>query len=478
MALTNEDRKLAFTPAYELVQMIKSRRISPVELMGAVLRRVEELNPRLNAYLTVAGDKAIQAAQQSEVALTRGENLGPLHGLPISIKDLFNTKGLRTTYGSLIYKDFVPDEEGTTVSRLKAAGAIIVGKTNTPEFGQSGSTDNKLGDDCRNPWNTKRSSGGSSGGAAASVAAGMGPLALGADDGGSARIPASCCGVYGLKPTNGRVPYDFAPGNVIPDYANFGTIARNVKDAALMMNVISGPDGVDYTCLRSAPPDFVKALQGKSRKLKIAWSPDLGYAEVDPEVESIAETAAHAFEELGHEVEEATPAIGSSLLGSVFHTWEAAAAIDWGVLFGSLLDEHADELMPYNKSCLEWARKVSGLEVASGWIEVRKWRGAMLDFFAKYDLLLTPTNSVPAWPVGEKGKKAGNGFIDWSLFPLTLVFNLTHNPAATVPCGFSSDGLPIGIQIVGRLEDEATVLQASAEFEKARPWADKRPPVS
>lgn len=476
MALTNEDRELAFTPAYKLVRMIKSKRLSPVELIGAIFRRVEELNPKLNAYLTLVEEGAMQAARQAEAAVSREIDLGPLHGLPISIKDQYYTKGIRTTSGSLVYKDFVPNEEGSVVKRLKRAGAIIIGKTNLPEFGLANSLENKLGDACRNPWDTKRTAGGSSGGASASVAAGISPLALGSDGGGSIRIPASFCGDYGLKPTNGRVPYDPDPeSGAIIDCACQGPITRNVRDAALMMNVMSGPDERDYTCIRATPPDFLNELDGSLEKLRIAWSSDLGCADidVDPEVKSIAETAVHAFKELGHEVEEATPA-----LASPFNVWDIVVLSQVGMLSGFLLDEHANELMPYTKSCLEFARKLSGTEVAKAWMEVEKWRGAMLDFFQKYDLLITPTTAVPAFLIGEESKKLGYGLIDWGFTPFTPIFNLTHNPAATVPCGFSSDGLPVGLQIVGRLEDDVTVLQASAAFEKVKPWADKRPPVS
>lgn len=343
MGLTNEDRELAFTPAYELVETIRRKKLSPVELMQAILRRIEDLNPKLNAYLTLVEEEAMQAARQAEAALSRGIDLGLLHGLPISIKDLHYTKGIRTTSGCLVYKNFIPDEEGSAVRRLRAAGAIIVGKTNTPEFGLAATVENKIGDPCRNPWNMERTSGGSSGGAAASVAAGISPLALGSDGGGSIRIPASFCGVYGLKPTNGRVPYELdRVSGAILDCACLGPITRTVKDAALMMNVMSGPDGIDYTCVRATPPDFLKELDGSLKKLRIAWSPDLGYdVVVDPEVKSITESAVHAFEELGHEVEMAMPATETP-----FDTWVDVVGSQVYAACGSLLDQQADKLMP------------------------------------------------------------------------------------------------------------------------------------
>jgi len=275
------------------------------------------------------------------------------------------------------------------------------------------------------------------------------------------------------------VPYDPDPvcGTIL-DVACHGPITRNVRDAALMMNVISGPDELDYTCIRTAPPDFLKELDGSLKKMRIAWSPDLGYAEVDVgvEVKSIAETAAHAFEELGHEVEEATPAIESpfNVFGALYCAWT-------GVFIGALWDDHADQLAPYTRALLEITRELSGVEVAKAYLEVDKWRRVMLDFFGKYDLLMTPTTPIPAFPIGAKSKKPGPKYYswcEWHFCPFTQIFNLTRNPAASVPCGFSSDGLPISLQIVGRQEDDVTVLRASAALEKVRPWADKHPPVS
>jgi len=473
MVSANEERELAFTPTYKLVDMIKSKKLSPVELMEVTLKRINAFNPKLNAFLTMAEEEAMQGAREAEKALHTGSNLGPLHGIPTSIKDLNSTKGMRTTRGSLVYKDFVPDTEGSMVQRIRAAGAIIVGKTNAPEFGMMCSTENKLGDACRNPWNTEMTPGGSSGGAAAAVAAGMNSLAQGSDGGGSIRIPAAFCGLFGLKGTNGRVPADVAPWGV-SHIGCYGPLTRNVRDAALMMNVISGPDGLDYSCIRKTPPDFLKALDSGLKKLRIAWSPDLGYeVKVDPEVKSVVEAAVRVFEELGHEVEEAAPATEEP-----FDAWDVTSASRFYIPYGPLLDEHADELMDYTRLMIECGRSLSGVEVAKAWVQVEKFRGAMLDFFQKYDLLLTPTTAVPAYPVGQRNRGLGRGFIDYGFIPFTSVFNLTFNPAATVPCGFSSSGLPIGLQIVGRPEDESTVLRASAAFEHARPWADKRPPVS
>jgi len=473
MASGSEARQLCFTPAHKLVEMIRSKKLSPVELLEAVLKRISEINPKLNAYLALAEDEAMKAAREAEKAMNTGATLGPLHGIPVSIKDLVSTRGLRTTQGSLIYKDFVPGKEGTMVHRLRSAGAIILGKTNTPEFGLCCCTENKLTGACYNPWNTERNSGGSSGGAAAGVAAGISPLAQGSDGGGSTRIPASWCGVYGLKANYGRVPKDVQPWGV-SHVSCLDPMTRNVRDTALMLNVMAGPDGLDYTCIRTAPPDFLRAVDGRLGKLRIAWSPDLGYnVKVDPEVKSAVEAAVGIFAEMGHEVEEAAPDTGEP-----FDLWDVLLAAQYDLYLDPALDEHSDELMDYTRLALECARGLSGMEVVRTWTQIERARGLMRDFFEKYDLLMTPATAVTAQPVGKRGRGRGRGFIDWDFIPFTSVFNLTGNPAASVPCGFSAEGLPIGLQIVGRLGDEVTVLQASAAFEEARPWADKYPPVS
>ena len=473
MTSVSEARELCFTPAHKLAEAIRNKQLSPVELMDATLKRIGEINPKLNAYLIVTEEEAMRAAREAEKGLHTGAKPGPLHGIPVSIKDLVLTKGIRTTQGSLVYKDFIPDKEGTMVQRLKAAGAIIIGKTNTPEFGLSCCTENKLTDTCRNPWNTERNSGGSSGGAAAGTAAGISPLAQGTDGGGSTRIPASWCGVFGLKASYGRVPKDVQPWGV-SHVSCLDPITRNVRDTALMLNVMAGPDGLDYSCIRTAPPDFFKAVDGKLGKLRIAWSPDLGYGvKIDLEVKSAVEAAVRVFAGMGHEVEEAAPDTGEP-----FDLWDVLLAAQYDLYLDFALDKHADELMDYTRLALECARGLGGMEVARTWTQIERVRGIMRDFFEKYDLLLTLTTAVTAPPVGKRGRGRGRGFIDWDFIPFTSVFNLTGNPAASVPCGFSAEGLPVGLQIIGRFGDEVTVLQASAAFEEAQPWADKYPAVS
>ena len=308
---------LAFMPATTLAAAIRSRKLSPVEVTRAILERIERLNPRLNAYLTVDGEGAMQAARRAEQAVVDGAELGPLHGVPVSVKDLVCTRGLRTTFGSLLHQEYVPDHDAGAVERLREAGAIILGKTNTPEFGLMGTTENRLGEPCRNPWNPERTSGGSSGGAGSAVAAGLGPLALGTDGGGSVRIPSGFCGVFGLKPTFGRVPHH-------SDFGGWGTlsvtgpIARTVADAALMLDVMVGPHPEDPYAVPAPRRPFRQAMKGDLHGLRAAWSGDLGYGAVDPEVRRTAEAAARRFADFGCIVEEDHPGIEDPLTTGVF----------------------------------------------------------------------------------------------------------------------------------------------------------------
>jgi Asp-tRNA(Asn)/Glu-tRNA(Gln) amidotransferase A subunit family amidase len=277
--LISNPNDLTFTPAWRLSELVRRHAVSPVEITEHFLRRSEALNPHLNAYLTICADQAMAAAQAAENASNEGRDLGPLHGVPIAIKDLNPTKGIRTTRGSLVYKDWIPDEDDPVVERVRRAGAIIIGKTNTPEFGARGTTENRLGPACRNPWDTTRTAGGSSGGAAAALAAGLCPLATGSDAGGSIRIPGSFCGVYGIRPTQGRVPRLYKVPGGWGALSQNGPMSHSVRDAALLLQVIAGPDPRDPTSLHEPPPDFQAAAASADVKgLHIVWSPDLGYA--------------------------------------------------------------------------------------------------------------------------------------------------------------------------------------------------------
>ncbi len=294
------------TPALALAAAIRAKTLSPIEVVDAVLARIERTHAALNAYCTVTADAARTAARNAEAAVMRGDTLGPLHGVPVSVKDLVLTKGVRTTWGSRVYEHFVPDEDAPVVERVKQAGAIILGKTNTPEFGHKGVTDNLVFGPSRNPWSLTHTPGGSSGGGAAAVAAGLGPLAVGTDGGGSIRIPCSCCGIFGIKPTLGRVAAAPTYGG-LDTLSHTGPMTRTVRDAALMLTAIAGPDPRDLTSLPGDETNYLVALEGGIKGLRVAWTPDWGYAAVDPQVRGITEAAARRFADAGCSVEEANP---------------------------------------------------------------------------------------------------------------------------------------------------------------------------
>jgi aspartyl-tRNA(Asn)/glutamyl-tRNA(Gln) amidotransferase subunit A len=464
--------ELCFTPATELARLIRARQISPVELTRAVLERVERLNPIVNAFCTVTADAALGAAREAEQAAMKGELRGPIHGIPFSIKDLHLTKGVRTMSGSFIFEGRVPDVDPPVVRRLKQAGGVMLGKTTTPEFGWKGLGDSPLTGITRNPWNRGTTTGGSSAGAGAATAAGLGPIHQGSDGAGSIRIPSGFCGIYGLKPSFGRVPMWPVTNN---DYAShMGPMARTVADAALMLSVMAGPDEWDRTSLETAPDDYVGKLTAGIKGLKVAFSPDLGGFPVDAEVASVVKQAARAFEDLGCVVDEVKPGFADShdLIRCLWSAHEAGN-------YAQYLPQWRDRMDPGLVACIEDGLRYSMVD----YVEARGQKLAYWDtvrpLFEKFDLLLTPTLSVAAFPVGrlnpEHWRQHAWDWIGWASF--SYPFNFTGQPAASAPAGFTSDGLPVGLQIVGRRFADLTVLQASAAFEAARPWAQRRPPL-
>lgn len=470
--MTSTADEVAYLSATDLISRFAERTLSPVEVTEVTLRRIERLNPSLVAFLTVTSDSALEAARQAERAYATG-TAGPLAGVPISIKDLTLTRGVRTTRGSLLYQDFVPDEDAPFVERVLAAGAVMIGKTNTPELGWKGDSGNRLGGPTQNPWRHGRTAGGSSGGGAAAVAAGLGPLAQGSDGAGSIRIPASFCGIVGFKPSFGLVPN--YPASAVVDLAHLGPMSRSVRDAALLLNVTAGADSRDRLSWSSGV-DYLEGLDNSIAGLRVAWSPNLGYAEVAPAVRDATARAAHRFTDSGCDVEEVDPGISDPWdLESIM--WEAAMA---GVFRGRLA-EVRDHLDPGLLRVVERGNKLHAADLAAA----QQRRAAYFDqwrrFMERYDLLLTPTLPVTAFSAGDDEPPRSDGAtdvtpLDWTKF--TYPFNLTGQPAATVPCGFDHDGLPIGLQIVGRWHDDATVLRAAAAFEEAAPWASNIPPLS
>lgn len=464
------EREVAFLSALELRSRFAARELSPVEVTEAVLGRIERLNPGLVAYVTVTGDLARAQARDAEASYRRGD-AGPLAGVPMSIKDITPTRGIRTTRGSLLDPDWVPDEDPPLVERLYAAGAVMLGKTNTPELGWKGDSGNRVVGPTHNPWQHGRTAGGSSGGAAAAVAAGLGQLAHGTDGAGSIRIPASFCGVFGLKPSFGLVP--MVPTSAVGDVAHHGPITRTVRDAALMLDVMAGADPRDRFSWSSGVAYLAACESPDLRGLRVAWSPTLGYAGVAPDVAVRAAAAVARFADLGCVVEEVDPGLSDP--------WETAG-IMWtcamGGYFRDKLDRVRDLLDPGLLRVVERATRYSGSDLAAAQQARNGYVDAMRRFFDRYDLLLTPTLPVTAFAAGLDEPPRSDGRdetpLDWT--PFTYPFNLTGQPAATVPCGFADDGLPVGLQIVGRWHDDATVLRAAAAFEATAPWARETPP--
>ena len=409
----------------------------------------------------------------AEQAYQTGESPPPLAGIPTSIKDLVSMTGVRTTRGSLLYKDWVPDYDAPIIERLHEAGAVMLGKTNLPELGWKGDSTNRIIGSTHNPWKLGRTAGGSSGGGTAAVAAGLGPLAQGSDGAGSIRIPSSFCGIYGLKPSWGLIPQ--YPASAVELFSHLGPMTRTVADSALMLNIMAGADPRDRLSFPTET-DYLASLEGGIAGLRVAWSPDLGYALIDPEVRDIVAKAALRFEELGCHVEEAHPDLEDP--------WESIVHIIWASAFAGLhlhdLDAVRDQIDPGLVRVIEQGLQLSGAEVAIAYARRNDYYHAWRQFMERYDLLLTPTLPVTAFTAGDDYPGQINGqpttYLSWTAF--TYPFNITGQPAATVPCGFASDGLPVGLQIVGRWRDDVTVLRASAAFEALAPWADKRPPLS
>lgn len=469
---------LCSLPATELAAAIRAKEVSPVEATDAVLERIEALNPAVNAFVTVTDELARETAREAEAAVLRGDELGLLHGVPYSLKDLTSTKGIRTTYGSLLFADNVPDEDDLVAVRLREAGGVLVGKTNTPDQGCKGVTDNKLFGATSNPWALDRTPGGSSGGAGAAVAAGMAPLAEGSDFAGSIRIPASFCGVVGLKPSDGRIPV--VPHVTIWHPVNFcyGPLTRTVADAALMLDVLAGPDARDPRSLADGAGDFSAVVaDGPSvAGLRVAWTPDLGFAPVEPVVRETCARALATLESLGCSVEEVAVDFADSLEAYRLLNANLRAA-----LMDGYYPARKDDLDPLLSWRVEFARGKTAADAAKAemvqtGIYQRLWR-----LFEEYDLLLTPTTPTPPFPLGMDNPPeiAGTpiGTPPFEMLPLTFLFNMSGHPACSVPAGWTDDGLPVGLQIVGGWRDDAAVLRAAAAFEQAAPWAHRWPAV-
>lgn len=463
--------------ARRLAAAIARRKLSPVEAVEAVLRGIEQDNPAINAYVLVMADAARADARRAEKMVTDGEPLGPLHGVPISVKDTTDVRGVPTTMGSRLRRHAVAPGDAAVVERLRRAGAIVVGKTNTPEFACKAVTDNMLFGPTRNPWATDLTPGGSSGGAAAAIAAGLGPLATSNDAGGSIRIPASCCGIFGIKPQFGRVP-SYPTFRHWETLSHEGAMARTVSDAALMLDVIAGPHPADRQSLPPPQASFLKAAAPDVKGLRIAWSPDLGYATVGSEVQEAVSAALLQLETLGAAVEPID--LDLSDAEQIYLTLLNA---ELGVMVEELgpRSEIERDLHPLLISRADAGLAITARDYIRASFERRDFAARLARRLEGYDLLATPSIGLTAWPIDSPGGYARQvddkpiRGLSWSL---AHPFNLTGQPAASVPVGWSADGLPIGMQLVARYHDEAPIFRAAAAVEEAMPWAWRRPALT
>jgi aspartyl-tRNA(Asn)/glutamyl-tRNA(Gln) amidotransferase subunit A len=461
---------LCFTPATELAALIRAKQISPVEVIDTVLERIEAIEPKINAFATLTADRARDAAREAEAAVARGDDLGPLHGVPCTIKDLAEMAGVPAERGSFITKGEVPDFDTALVVRLKEAGAIPLGKTTTSEFGWKGVSQSPLTGITSNPWKLGYNAGASSAGAGAGAAAGYGPLHHGSDGAGSIRMPSHFCGIAGIKPSYGRIPN--VPVSNTDQVSHHGPMARSVGDVALMLKVMSGPHPLDHYSLEAPPDDYPAKLERGIKGLKVAYSPDLGHARVDPEVAELVADAAKTFEDLGCSVAEVTPEFGPTGPDLIRFFWSVHE-----LPYAKFLPEFEDRMDPGLVACIRDAED----KTASEYLEMREAKLTYIEqvnrLFQDWDLLLTPAVSVAAFPADrlqpEHWPEHPWDWVMWAEF--SYPFNFSGNPAASIPCGFTSDGLPVGLQVVGRRLDDLTVLQAARAFEEARPWAAKRP---
>ena len=469
------DTSLCFLTATELGQKIRAGEISAVDTMEAHLAQIEKVNPQVNAIVTLLPEMGMEAARKADEKLARGEEVGPLHGLPVAHKDLVQTKGIRTTFGSLVYEDFIPEEDALLVERLREAGAILLGKTNTPEFGAGSQTFNKVFGVTKNPYDLSKTCGGSSGGAAVSVACRMLPFADGSDLGGSLRNPTNFCNVVGLRPSVGRVP-SWPSESGWNSFAVDGPIARTVEDAALMLSVLAGPDLRSPISLPESGVVFRKPLERDLKGIRIAWSADLGGLPVDVRVTKTLEAQREVFEDLGCIVEEGFPDFSDA--DEIFKTFRAWF---YEMNLGSLLPEHRDKMKETVVWNIESGMKLSGPELGRAEVKRTELFHRVRKFMQNYDFLALPVSQVPPFPSEQEFVSEINGvkmdtYLDW--MRSCYFISVTGQPAISVPCGFTSDGLPVGLQLVGKPRDDLGVLQLAHAFEKATRFYQKIPKLA
>jgi amidase len=462
-------RDICFTPAHQLARLIRARKLSATEVMRAFIAQIERVNPKVNAIVTFLPEQALSAAKK----LDRKKAFdGPLSGLPIAYKDLVPTRGVRTTYGSTIYRDNVPAEDHLIVERLSAAGAITIGKTNTPEFGAGSQTFNRVFGATRNPYDPAKTCGGSSGGGAVAVACGMLPFADGSDLAASLRNPGNYCNVVGFRPTPGRVP-SWPAANAWDSLAVIGPMARSVADCALLLSAMAGPDGRAPLSIAQSGSAFQRSLKRNFRKTRVAWSRDLGGLPVEPAVTQVLEAQRRVLKDLGCVLEEAAPDFSGAK-----EAFEALRAVAFLGKYGPLLHKHRAELKDTVLWNIEQGMRLTPEQIARAELTRNELFQRMRAFLERYEFLLCPVNQLPPypldveWPREVAGEKMDN-YLDWmkSCYYITI----TSHPAISVPAGFTPDGLPVGLQIVGRYGDDFGVLQLAHAFEQATGIAQRRP---
>ncbi len=465
---------LCFLPATKLAQKIKTKEISAQELMAAHLAQIEQANPAINAIVTLLPERAMVAAKAADDALARGEAVEPLHGLPIAHKDLADTKGIRTTYGSPIFADHVPTQNGLIVERLQQAGALTIGKTNTPEFGAGSQTFNAVFGETRNPYDVSKTCGGSSGGAAVALASGMIPIADGSDMGGSLRNPASFCNVVGFRPSPGRVPSYPKQMGWFP-LAVEGPMARTVSDVALMLSAMAGPDSRSPIALSESGERFADPLERDFSGAKIAWSEDFGGLPVDGRVTAVINTQRPTFEALGCTVVDTEPDFTDA-----FDIFKTLRAWSFAVKFAPLLKAHRAQL----KETIIWNSE-AGMELTAVQLGEAETKRTILyhrvrQFMQTYEFMIFPVSQVPPFDLTQEYITEIDGtpmetYIDW--MQSCCIISTLGLPAISVPCGFTAEGLPIGVQIVGRHQDDFGVLQLAYAFEQATQFGKQCPPL-
>ena len=465
---------LCFLSATELCALMDARQASAVEVMEAHLAQVDRVNPQVNAIVThVPREQVLAAARASDDRRARGEPRGLLDGLPIAHKDLFDTRGLRTTYGSPIYRDHVPEDDSPIVARLKAAGAITIGKTNTPEFGLGSQTFNEVFGATNNPYDLSKTCGGSSGGAAVALATGMLPIADGSDVGGSLRNPAGYCNVVGLRSSPGRVPGAAGSWDRL---GISGAMARNVADVALVMRAISGPDLRSPLAYGEPGSIFAGDLRRDFRGTNVAWSRDLGGLPIDPRTAAVIEASRPAFAALGCEIEDTDPD-----LAGAHEAFRVQRAVNMVARYATLLRDHRAQLKDTAIWNIEEGLALTGEEIAAAETLRQALFVRMHTFFERHEFLICPVSQVPPFDIGQPYVTEINGtqmetYLDW--MKSCYLISATGHPAISVPCGFTPEGLPVGVQIVGRYRDEFGLLQFAHAFEQATGWGRTRPAVA